>query len=274
MTVHVVGRPSCSECCHLPSSLEGCWASFVQGKEEVGFLPADVLLGWWWLLFQFVQRGFSTDDFSASTFECCRFPSSLEGCWVLFVQGKDEVGFLPVGMCFWVGVGCSFVLPSMDFRPTTSPLRRPNAVACLLHWRAVRRCLYRGKRRRISFQQMCFWVGVGCFSVRDLAPSFPWECFIVVATLGSSSVDEFSALESECCRLPPSLEVRFALDVVFSRGKEVASSLPVGVLMGKRAHIFFPCECRSVLGKRTHILFPCECFDAVFAILGLFSDDF
>jgi hypothetical protein len=50
----------------------------------------------------------------------------------------------------------------------------------------------------------------------------------------------------------------------FFRGREAASSLLVGVLMGKRTQILFPCKCRSVLGKRNHILFPCECFDVLF----------
>ena len=36
-----------------------------------------------------------------------------------------------------------------------------------------------------------FQVDIGCFSVRGPAPSFPWEFFFVVATLGSSSVDFF-----------------------------------------------------------------------------------
>jgi len=35
-----------------------------------------------------------------------------------------------------------------------------------------------------------FRVGVGCFSVRGPAPSFPWECFVVVATLGSWACGE------------------------------------------------------------------------------------
>ena len=39
-----------------------------------------------------------------------------------------------------------------------------------------------------------FWVGVSCFSVRGPAPSFPWECFVVVVTLGSSGVDFCQAI--------------------------------------------------------------------------------
>jgi hypothetical protein len=104
-------------------------------------------------------------------------------------------------------------LSSVDFRPVTSPLRHPNVVTCLIHWKTVGRHLYRGKRRWVSYQRMCFWVGIGFFFglwergggfpssgcdfwvgigfflVRGPIPSFPWECFIVVATLGSSSVD-------------------------------------------------------------------------------------
>lgn len=67
-------------------------------------------------------------------------------------------------MCFWVGVGRFFGL-----------------------WA-------RGGRGGFPSSRCDFWVGVSCFSVRGPAPSFPWECFVVVATLGSSSVDFFQAI--------------------------------------------------------------------------------
>jgi hypothetical protein len=132
--------------------------------------------------------------------------------------GKRDLAssFFP---CEFFNAPVALSLSSVDFWPVTSPLRRPTAVACLIHWMIVGCHLYRGKRRWVSYQRMCFRVGVGhffglwarggggggefpssrcdfrvgvsCFSVRDPAPYFPWECFIVVATLGSSSVDFF-----------------------------------------------------------------------------------
>jgi hypothetical protein len=143
---------------------------------------------------------------------------------------------------FYVGVGCVLVgetshppfspasssmlrwpsvLSSVDFWPVTSPLRRPTAVPCLIHWMIVgvsfvqgkeevgflpadvlsgwcrslfSVCGQRGGRGGFPSSRCDFWVGVSCFSVRGPAPSFPWECFVVVATLGSSSVDFCQAI--------------------------------------------------------------------------------
>ena len=114
-------------------------------------------------------------------------------------------------------------LSSVDFWPVTSPLRRPTAVPCLIHWMIVGvsfvqgkeevgflpadvlsgwcRSLFRfvgkrGGRGGFPSSRCDFWVVVSCFSVRGPAPSFPWECFVVVATLGSSSVDFCQAISS------------------------------------------------------------------------------
>jgi hypothetical protein len=138
-------------------------------------------------------------------------------CRLRFGKRDLASSFFP---CEFFNAPVALGLSSVDFWPVTSPLRRPIVVAFLIHWMTVGRRLYRGKRRWVSYQRMCFrvgvgcffglWarggggggfpssgcdfrVGVGCFSVRGPAPSFPWECFIVVATLGSSSVDFFQA---------------------------------------------------------------------------------
>jgi hypothetical protein len=97
---------------------------------------------------------------------------------VLFAR-RGWGGVVPVG--FYVGVGCVLVgetshppfspasssmlrwpsvLSSVDFWPVTSPLRRPTAVPCLIHWMIV----------GVSFVQGKEEVGV-CFLVR-------WECFV------------------------------------------------------------------------------------------------
>jgi hypothetical protein len=59
-------RPNC---CRLPYSLDDRWASFVQGKEEVGFLPADVLSGWCRLLFRFRFGALRLSSGDCFTFE-------------------------------------------------------------------------------------------------------------------------------------------------------------------------------------------------------------
>jgi hypothetical protein len=139
--------------------------------------------------------------------------------WCRLHFGRRDLAssFFP---CEFFNAPVALGLSSVDFWPVTSPLRRRTVVTCLIHWMIVGCRLYRGKRRWVSYQRMCFWIGVGLFfglwargggggfpssrcdfwvgvsffSVRGPTPSFPWECFIVVATLGSSSVDFCQAI--------------------------------------------------------------------------------
>jgi len=65
--------------------------------------------------------------------------------------------------CEFFNAPVALGLSSVDFWQVTSPLRRPIAVAFLIHWMIVGRRLYRGKRRCVSYQRMCFRVGVARF---------------------------------------------------------------------------------------------------------------
>jgi len=140
--------------------------------------------------------------------------------WCRLHFGRRDLAssFFP---CEFFNAPVALGLSSVDFWPVTSPLRRPTAVACLIHWMIVGASFVQGKEevgflpadvlsgwcrslfRFVGKEEVeegflpvgCdFWVGVSCFSVRGPAPSFPWECFVVVATLGSSSVDFCQAI--------------------------------------------------------------------------------
>jgi hypothetical protein len=121
------------------------------------FFNAPVALG-------FVQCRLLAGDFSAPASDCCPLPYSLDDRWGVVCTGERGGGF-PTS-------GCAFGLVSVAFSV----------------------CGQRGGRGGFPSSRCDFWVGVSCFSVRGPAPSFPWECFVVVATLGSSSVDFCQAI--------------------------------------------------------------------------------
>jgi hypothetical protein len=105
------------------------------------------------------------------------------------------------------------------------------------------RPLHRHKR---GWSTACWFAIVECLGV------LRWECFIVVATLDSSSVDFFQATSPP--RHPNVVActhrgVPIGRWTWFFQGRQAAGSLRVGVLMGKRTQILFPCECQAVLGK-------------------------
>jgi len=54
-------------------------------------------------------------------------------------------------------------LSSVDFWSVTSPLQCLIVVTFFIHWMIVGHHLYKGKRRWVSYQWMCFQVGVDCF---------------------------------------------------------------------------------------------------------------
>jgi hypothetical protein len=88
-------------------------------------------------------------------------------CRLRFGKRDLASSFFP---CEFFNAPVALGLSSVDFWPVTSPLRRPNVVACLIHWMIIGRRLYRGKRRWVSYQRMCFRVGVGCFFGFGLGP--------------------------------------------------------------------------------------------------------
>jgi len=88
-------------------------------------------------------------------------------CRLRFGKRDLASSFFP---CEFFNAPVSLGLSSVDFWSVTSPLRRPTAVPCLIHWMIVGRRLYRGKKRWVSYQRMCFRVGVGCFFGFGLGP--------------------------------------------------------------------------------------------------------
>ena len=81
----------------------------------------------------------------------------LRWCRLRFGRRDLASSFFP---CEFFNAPVALGLSSVDFWPVTSPLRRPTAVPCLIHWMIV----------GVSFVQGKEEVGV-CFLVR-------WECFV------------------------------------------------------------------------------------------------
>jgi hypothetical protein len=194
-------------------------------------------------------------------------------CRLRFGKRDLASSFFP---CEFFNAPVALGLSSVDFWPVTSPLRRPTAVPCLIHWMIVGVSFVQGKEE----VGVCFLVRWECFvetwsSSRSFAKTFHssflgvrgkclWPCVFPVVTV--LRLNDFSVFGLRRLNAVPC--IHYWKDVwcrMFCSHDAGGGSGACGIFRW----------CRLRFGRRdlASSFFPCEFFNAPVA-LGLSSVDF